>query len=256
MSLISVLFNHATLKMRSGLQQRITDELLFDMPTIGMDPAIILGATRATALIAKAAFDAGHKRFLVIGGKEVGNEDPRFTRFLEDNLAAAELPLPSNPKMKEHEYGREVLRSFGVPDHMIFTRYDDRSTNLQQNLEVLKASGYQKLDSLEVYTLAGTARRVLGTARKVLFSREKPIAAHNVFPHGIARDNWMDDSATSFYALSEADKILPGLCGGQPKYEKAGFCKRVELELEIERVRGYIRRMREFAGPKAGTLPS
>ena len=99
MGMLKTVFDLKTLRFRPSLQRQLSEELLFDMPRIGMDPVVILGATRATALMVEAAVNAGHKRFLIVGGKEVGDEDPRFTGLLVDSLKKAGLPLPSDPKM-------------------------------------------------------------------------------------------------------------------------------------------------------------
>jgi hypothetical protein len=250
MGMLKTLWDVKTVQFRPSLQKRITDEMLFDMPTMGLGPAVILGATRATALVAAAAVEAGHRSFFVIGGKEVGDEDPRFTRLLTQSLEKAGLPLPSDSKMKECEYAQEVLRNhFGVTGRIII-KADDRSTNLQENLEAMSA-GYAKLDGLEFYTLAGTARRVIGTARKVFNNDTMAIAAHNVFPTGITRENWMQDTASSFYAISEADKVL-SKGDKTPEYERRGFCRPVDLTKEIARVEKYIaQRNLDAAGPKA-----
>lgn len=253
MGMLKTIFDLSTVKFRPSLQRRITDELLFEMPHIGMDPAIVLGFTRATALVAAAAYEAGHRRFLVLGGKEVGDEDPRFARILTESLKEAGLPLPSDPKMKEHEYAREVLTGhFGIPSGNVLSRPNDASTNFQQNLETL-GQGYGKLDSLEFYALAGTARRVIGTARKVFDNTQTVIAAHNVYPTGTTRENWMHDKASRFYAITEADKILPPQEGVKSKYERAGFCRPVDLAKEVERVQEYIAlKAAQAAIPKVG----
>lgn len=238
MGLLKTIWDANTVQFRPGLKKRITDEMLFEMPTIGIGPAVILGATRATALVAAAAVEAGHKSFLIVGGKEVGDEDPRFTRLLIKSLEQAGLPLPSDHKMKEHEYAQEILRDhFGVTGRII-VKSGDNSTNLQQNMEVM-GQGYGRLDSLEFYTLAGTARRVIGTARKVFGNDHAVIAAHNVFPTGITRENWMRDTASSFYAISEADKVL-SVHGKMPEYERRGFCRPVNVKDETARVEAYI----------------
>lgn len=252
MSLLKTIFDLHTVKYRPNLQKRISEELLFEMPTIGMDPAIVLGFTRATALVAAAAYEAGHRRFLVLGGKEVDDEDPRFARILTDSLQRAGLPQPSNPKMKEWEYAREVLCDhFHIPSGNVLIRPGDTSTNFQQNMEAM-GRGYSGLDSLEFYTLAGTARRVIGTARKVFDNNTSAIAAHNVYPTGTTRENWMHDKASSFYAISEAEKILPAEEGGKSKYEQAGFCRPVNLASEIARIETYMSRKDVCpAGPKA-----
>ena len=251
MGLLKTVFDLQTLRFRPGLQKRLSDELLFEMPRIGMDPVVILGGTRATALMAAAAFNAGHKRFAIVGGKEVGDEDPRFTRLLVESIEKAGLPLPSDPKIKEYQYGREVLNHLGVTGDRIFTREYDRSTNLQQNMEVLKQAGYANFDSVEMYTLAATARRVIGTARKVWDDHQKVIAVHNVYPTGITRENWSQDPASRFYALSEAEKVLPD-ASGVSNYERRGFCRPVSIAAEVARVESYIgRKNHPFNGPKA-----
>lgn len=239
MGMLKTLWDVNTVRVRPSLQQRITDEMLFDMPTMGIGPAVIMGATRATALVAAAAVEAGHTRFLVVGGKKVGDEDPRFTRLLVRSLNQAGLPPPSDSDMKEYEYAREILHEhFAVPMANIITKPGDTSTNLQQNLEIMGA-GYGRLDGLEFYTLAGTARRVIGTARKVFGNDSMAIAAHNVFPTGVTRDNWMRDIASTFYAINEAEKVLPK-GDKSSEYESRGFCRPVDLAKEIARVEAYI----------------
>lgn len=248
MGLLGKIFDLQTVKYRPALQRRITDELLFDMPTIGIGPAVILGHTLATALVVQDAVMAGHTRFLVLGGKEVGDEDPIFTRFLVENLGKAGLPLPSDPKMKECQYAMEVLsKHFNIPSGRIIYKAGDLSTNLQQNLETMGV-GYGRLDSLEFYTLASTARRVIGTARKVFGNYDAVISAHNVYPAGFNRDNWMHDPASRFYAISEAEKVLSSK--GPSEYEKRGFCRPVNIAYEVARVHAYNERQERRAMPR------
>lgn len=235
--------------IRPELQRQINDELLFDMPQINADPAIIMGATSATALLVNAAIEAGHKRFFIVGGKQVGDESPKFTKLLDASLEKLGLPRPSSPSLKEYEYGHELLhKHFGVSASRIATRGNDTSTNTQQNMEVLAQAGYSRLlDGLEIYTLAGTARRVIGTARKVWDNASMPLAVHNVYPPGISRNNWMDDPASRFFAVSEAGKVLPGFGGGTPDYERKGFCVPVSVRLEIARAHEYIGRQAQLS---------
>lgn len=234
-------YNLMTIPYRPALQKRVTDELLFDMPTIGTPHAIILGATRATALFVKAAVEAGvHQKFMVVGGKPVNQEDARYAKILDESLEKAGLPAPSRPDMRECEYGAEVLREhFDIAEDRIVTLGHDRSTNFQQNFELLACAGLKKIPAVDIYTMAATARRVIGTARQVLNSDFLIIAAHNVYPVGIDHTNWMDDAGSRFYGVSEAEKILAAP-GKASKYEAAGFCRRVDLQREQTRVRCYI----------------
>lgn len=255
MGLIKTIFDLKTLKLRPALQARISDELLFDMPQINSEPVVVMGATSATALLVDAAVKAGHKRFFIVGGKQVGDEDPKFTKLLNASLDELGLPRPSSPSLKEHEYGREILhKHFGVAQNRIISRPFDTSTNTQQNMEVLEQAGYARLlDSMEIYTLAGTARRVIGTARKVWNNSTMPLAVHNVYPAGVTRDNWMDDPASSFFAVSEAAKVLPGLDGRPASYERKGFCLPVDVQAEIKRANDYIVQQ---VWPSAGFTPA
>lgn len=241
MGILKTFFDLKTVGFRPALQARITDELLFDMPQINAEPVIILGATRATALLVDAAVKAGHKRFFIVGGKPVGDEAPAFTKLLNESLEKSGLPQPSNPDLKEHEYGHEVLyRHFGVPANRIMTRSFDTSTNMEQNMGIILEAGYvNRFDSMEMYTLAGTARRAIGTARKVWNNSTMPLAVHNVYPEGVTRDNWMDHPASRFFAVSEADKILPSFDGYPASYERKGFCRPVNVQAEIAMVNAH-----------------
>lgn len=246
MGSLNVFFNLKTLPFRPALQERISKELLFDMPHIGADrPAIILGSTSATAFVVKAAVDAGdHSHFVVVGGKNVGNEDSQFTKLLYKGLAKAGLPPPSNGNLKEHEYARELLiKHFGVASDLVITGPEDHSTNTQQNMEVLAELGHAKAASIELYALAATVRRAIGTARKVWNDDTTPIAAHNVYPAGVTRDNWVADPACRFFAASEADKVLPARQGAPSRYERLGFCRPVDISAESARVCQYIARL-------------
>jgi len=211
----------------------INDRMMFSMPYLGMDPAIILGATRATALVAKEAFCWGHEKFIVVGGKPVSNENPAFTAFLEHSLKQARLPRPKNLDMTEAEYGRQVLMQLGVRPENIILCEDDKSTNLQQNLEVLKAHGFDKQWAAEFYTLAGTARRVLATTRKV-WGDYCVLSAHNAFPPGVSLKNWSENQITSYYVQMEEVKIAQYTNLAEPE---KGFCLPIDLGREIHRGR-------------------
>lgn len=259
MGFVKTAFDLYTIKFRPTLQERIRDELLFEMPRINSEPVIIMGSTSATALLVDAAVKAGHKRFFIVGGKEVGDEDPKFTKILNASLKELGLPQPSSPSLKEHEYGREILhRHFGVAAERIATRPGfDTSTNTQQNMEVLYHAGYPRLlDSMEIYTLAGTARRVIGTARQVWDNATATLAVHNVYPPNVTRDNWMDDPASRFFAVSEAGKVLSGPDGAPSSYERKRFCRPVDVQAEIGRANEYIaQQARRWADFTPATRP-
>ncbi len=211
--------------------EHINRDFMFSMPCMKTEPAVIFGATRATALVAREAFRWGHKTFVVVGGKPVGFEMPMFTEFLIKNLEQANLPLPETDMMTEAEYGRQVLIDLGVDENNIKLLKGDKSTNFQQNLEVLKANSYHAHIAIDAYTLAGTARRVLATAENVWKGSDIVLAAHNVFPHGVYKDTWHKNTAAAMYAFGEAMKL--------PDYEKQGFCLPIDLDEKMRRVAAF-----------------
>jgi len=234
MGLVSIFINAKTLKFQPWLHEQISRDFLFEMPMLGPDhgPAIILGATRATAFVAAAAAESGHKKFVIVGGKPVNEELPALTEFLVPRIEAAGLDLPERPDMPEHEYAEQILLKKGVAAENIVTFKDDMSTNMGGNMMELMCSFFHKNASSEIFTLAGTARRAIGTAR-ARWDSQAPISAHNVFPTGINRENWADEMPSRVYMLSEADKL--------PGYIRKGFCRAVNIAREIAIVENHRR---------------
>ncbi len=221
--------------------EHINKNFMFSMPCMKTEPAVIFGATRATALVAREAFNWGHKNFVVVGGKPVGQELPMFTEFLVQNLTEAKLPLSESDKMTEAEYGRQVLIHLGVDPDKITLLKDDKSMNFQQSLEALKANSYHAHIGLDAYTLAGTALRILETAENVWKGSDIVLAAHNVFPHGVYKDTWYKNPAAAMYALGEAMKL--------PDHEKQGFCVPINLEEKMRKVADFA--VQANAGPRS-----
>lgn len=205
--------------------QYLNDQLLFSSPVNNPDdPAIILGNTRATAFGVKDAIDAGHKHFIVIGGKPVGEEEPRFTDYILPGLSTLDIPLPPNPSMAEKDYGHFLLTAhFGVSTANITVFANDNSRHTSGNMQVLKDHHFDQVDSLEFYTLSGQARRTLMTARKVLGNTPK-LTAHNAFPPDVTLKNWFEDATGRAFIAAEAAKILPSVLSKTPLYVRLGYC--------------------------------
>lgn len=233
MSILTTALRSAWAAISPDYEAQVSKDMLFDMPLMREDAAIIMGATRGTALMAAKAVAAGHKKFLIVGGKAVGQEDPRLTALLEKSHRAMGLPLPVSQNMTEKDYGRYVLEEhFKVPSANVITFANDQSTNTQQNFEVLKEQGIHAQPAAEIYGLAGAARRILMTARKVWSGEDIALSVHNCFPHGFDKENWKHDIAASMYLMSEVDKI--------PGYVARGFCVPVDMGQEKARVHAYI----------------
>lgn len=214
---------------KAGISQEriryLNSQLLFSRPTHTKDnPAIILGNTQATAFGVFDAVKAGHKKFIVIGGKRVSDEEPRFTDYILPRLEALKAPLPPLPSMTEKDYGRFLLTEhFGISAKNITTFSNDNSRHTSGNMQVLKDNHIDQADAAEFYTLAGQARRVLMTARKVLGDTPK-LTAHNAFPPGVTLKNWFEDATGRAFIAAEAAKILPGPFSKTPLYVRLGYC--------------------------------
>lgn len=212
----------------------LSDRLLFDMPHIGSPTAIILGSTHATAFCVAEAVRAGHTYFIVLGNKKVTQEHSRFTDYVIPKIMEKGMPLPSSDRKTEKAYGASLLKNhFGISKEKITIFESDFSTNIGQNMQVLgrilENSSPRRDMAFDVYTLAGTALRVLMTARHELSQLVKAVAVHNVYPTGITRDSWAEDSAARAHMASEAAKIL----GDDPLYVRLGYCSPVNLRQEI-----------------------
>jgi hypothetical protein len=233
MSILTTALRSAWAAISPDYEAQVSKDMLFDMPLMGEDTAIIMGATSGTSLMAAKAVAAGHTKFLIVGGQAVGQEDPRLTALLEKSHRAMGLPLPVSINMTEKDYGRYVLEEhFNVPSANVITFSSDRSTNTQQNFEVLKEHRVHTLPAVELYGLAGAARRILMTARKVWSGEDVALSVHNCFPHGFDKENWKHDLAASMYLMSEVDKI--------PGYVARGFCVPVDIDQERARVRTHV----------------
>ncbi len=240
MTIITTGFNALTVRFRPERLKRLTYDLLFTMPQTGGASAIILGATRATPFVVKAAVEAGHRAFVVVGGKRVGQEDSIFTKYLIERLAQAKMPLPSNDKITEAEYATEILTEFYHFQPHDVTAFDgDNSQNTQQNLEVLKGQGFDRHAALDVYVLAGMARRLLGTKGVVWEDSRCVVSAHNAYPHGVNEHNWQHDIASAFFLTSEAEKVL-SFNDDAPAYERKGFCNPVNPAFESNRILNHV----------------
>lgn len=207
-----------------------TRALLFEMPALKRPAGVILGSTRATAFAVAAAVRAGHKHFIAIGNMPVNREAPRLTGYIVPKLVEAGLPLPPEDGMPEKDYARFLLtRHFGVPASRVTTFDNDRSTNTGANLRVLRRNGYgSHSGGLEIYTLAGTALRVLMTARKEIHNTAMAISVHNAFPTGVTKENWAESGVARAHMAAEAAKVL----GDQPLYVRLGFCNIVHMGVE------------------------
>jgi hypothetical protein len=209
-----------------------SSQLLFDTPHIGTKTAIILGATRATAFVVKAAVEQGYEQFVVIGGKPVGREDKRFTSYIEPRIISAGLSLPPSPDMSEKDYGSFLLTNdFGIDPARIRTFDHDASTNMSDNMQVLRKEGYNDSKALEFYSLAGTARRAIMTARKVL-DRVPVIVPHTAWPTGVTKENWANEPTARAHMAGEAAKNLV--------YARKGFCQEVDLAQERVTWNGFL----------------
>lgn len=249
--LTSTFWDMATLSLNPARQQNLSDKLLFSMPQMREDTAVIFGATKATLIVAAEAVRMKHKKFVIVGGKPIGQENPMFAKFVKERMDTAGLKVGYGDYMPENLYAKYSLQTyFGIPESNIITFDDDTSTNFQQNMEVLKAHGYDAQPAMEAYSLAGTARRLIGTARKVWNNDDMVISAHNVFPHGFSPMNWSGNLVASAYILSEAQKIIARK-GEIAPYEQKGFVVPVNMSLEQERVLGHLYHS-PGTGPKAG----
>lgn len=211
--------------------QYYTDELLFDMPRLGCATAVILGATKATAFCVRDAVEKGHRRFLLIGGKPCDQEDGAFTKYIVPKLEKEGLPLPRAAGMTEVQYARQLLTEhYGVDPDDISWFDHDRSTNFGQNMKLLKDGGGTHVPAIELYTLAGGAKRVLMTARRELGTRPV-ISVHNAYPTDVTKHHWADHPVARAHITMETAKSL----GNNPLYVRMGYASPVDLDAEIAR---------------------
>lgn len=207
-------------------------ELLFEMPDLLLaDSAVILGSTRATSFSVHQAVKRGHSRFVLIGNKPVSHENAKFTGYIKPRMDLAGIPMPPCKDMSERAYARFLLEShYGISANRI-TEFDtDRSTNSGANMRVLKDNGFARKHMIEMFTLAGTARRILMTARREL-GDGPVISVHNAYPCGVTRDNWTAEPVAHAHIESENSKAL----GDSPLYVRLGYCEKVDVSAEIER---------------------
>lgn len=211
--------------------QYYTDELLFDMPRLGCATAIILGATKATAFCVRDAVEKGHRRFLVIGGKPCDQEDGAFTKYIVPKLEKEGLPLPRKADMTEVQYARQLLTEhYGVDPDDISWFDNDRSSNFGQNMKLLKDAGAGRCPAIEIYTLAGGAKRVLMTARREL-GAHPVISVHNAYPTDVTKHHWANHPVARAHITMEMAKSL----GDNPLYVRMGYALPVDLKAEIAR---------------------
>ncbi len=216
---------------------------MWDMPKLPVDKAIILGATTATAFLALAAKEAGFKKFEIVGGQLLKKEEPLFRPFLRKGIEAVGLPLPASDNLREHEYGRHVLRHLGVADKDIITHDNDRSKNFGANFVELKRQGRHHDPAVQLVALASTDMRVAATLRSVWTETNPVMSVLPVYPKGTARDNWTNNLTACYYAASEAAKILP-FGAKPPLYEERGYCVPVDRTRETQRALEYVASVR------------
>ncbi len=218
-----------------------TATLLRDMdrlPSPRCRKAIILGNTRATAFTVAAALQAGHESFVLLGGKPVGHEHPMFTTYVNNRLTDNQRALSESADQTEAELAEKLLLQAGVPQQNIQRFSNDSSTNTGANMRLLKQSLFSDNhpQALEFYTLAGSARRALMTARKE-FGDGPVISAHNAYPTGVTPENWSTEPVACAHMAGEAVKSL-----GQPAlYVRRGYAADINLSAEAIRTGRYLR---------------
>lgn len=210
----------------------LTTSLLFKMPPLHAENAVIFGATLATVFNVKAAVEGNHKHYFVVGGKKLSDEHPDFTDYTEVHMDDTDLPYPPSLDMTEAEYARFLLiEHFNIPANKVTIFFNDKSRNTSQNFEALKKSLLVPNDQdLEFYSLGGYALRTLATGRKIL--GDGPLfSSHNAYPVGVTRDNWHEHPVARAHLAGEAAKIL----GPNPLYVRLGHCARIDIKEESQR---------------------
>lgn len=217
-----------------------TRKLLQDidrLPSLASPTAIILGSTRATSFIVDQAIMAGHKKFILIGGKPIGREHSSFTAYVEERMNPVQKKMAEDVTQTESQYAEKLLMAAGVPAEHIHRLPNDTSTNTGANMLVLNKSGFGQAPALEFYALAGSALRAFMTARKE-FGFDQAISIHNAYPSGVTSDNWHHESVACAHMAGEAVKTL----GDNPLYVRLGYAVNINTEVEARRSRQFLRK--------------
>lgn len=230
--------------MKNGLSQEnisfYTNNLLTDIDRTASPrdkTAIILGSTRATAFIVDTAIKAGHKHFIIVGGKPINNEHAAFTEYVEERLTERQLGIAhADPDQTEAAFAEALLLDAGFKTTQIQRYSKDNSRNTGANMRKLIGSGFRNASVLEFYALAGSARRAWMTARKE-FGPAPVISVHNAYPAGVTPQNWFLEPVARAHMAGEAVKTL----GDDPLYVRLGFAVNVDLAAESIRCRQYAR---------------
>ncbi len=229
---------------KAGLSQdvirRYSNELLLPidslMPPLDQKSAIILGSTNATAFIVDTAVKAGHEKFVLVGNKPIGKEHPAFTDYVRPRLECMSTPFAADQTQTETQYAKSLLmEKYGIAAENITCFDHDRSTNTGANMMVLKEAGYARHPALEIYALAGSALRVLMTARKEL-GEHPAISVHNAYPTDVTPTNWFTHPVARAHLTAEAVKSL----GNDPLYVRCGFAVPVNLHAENQKCNYFI----------------
>lgn len=216
--------------------QQINEHLLFEMPTVTTDCALLLGARSASGEIALRAADIYKKgqvkKLVLSGGLPARQLSTVFAASIDKHISVPMNAFSEN--RNEAEWMRDILLENGVNKNDILL-VDTQSKNTGENLENCKAI-LDVIGSITIVCLAYHQRRALGTLRKTLSTRPV-VTTSAVYPFGITKDNWQQ-TKLAFILEDEMDKITIDKPGN---YISKGFCSAVDLEQETQFVKNLLR---------------
>lgn len=223
---------------RDALNARITEELLFDLPQVKTQAALILGCRSVSGYMARAAVKQYHdgqfEQIIVSGGLRAFQVLPPKYYF---NLMADGFG-PGALAQKEAHLIRKILREGGVPDEAVIAT-DDKSANTGQNITNV-AEALKSVRSVNIITLPYHQRRAIGTLRRHFGPEAMTATTTPVYVFGLTKDNWAQ-SALAGIVRGEFEKVRDDQADPKKSYVAQGFCTPVDLDAERALLRAAAR---------------
>ncbi len=215
-------------------REQINSELLFEMPQLATDVAVVFGVRSFSAQVARVAANLYRadrfKKIIVTGGMPVRQI---FTTAafgigagLKGRLGFA-LSREFFSSSLEADQICSVLHTRGVPENAVI-KIDRDSRNTGENVanvcKVVKA-----FESATIITLAPFQRRTLGTMRTRVPPHYVALTSVPVYPTGMGRDNWHEHPFVDRVMQNEMRKIDPA---NDNNYAFRGFYIPFDIEQE------------------------